>query len=147
MSAVELQDLFVYLEGNPTDDAAAMVGLLFEPGYPYWDRILVGFLELTDNPGWRYTDPGVETLAIDVVAADNSTTVVRIADQRAEQVIADEFGEVVKTYYGWERRVTEFTLRRGDDGLWRYADAAPSQPISADEVAGMVLVEWVGRLP
>ncbi len=145
--AMELRDLFVFLEGNPTSSADEMVSLLFEPGYPYWDRITVGFLELTDNPGWRYTDPGVETLGIEVVASENRTAVVRVADLRETQIISNASGQLVKTYDGWNRRVSEFTLRRGTDGLWRYADALPSEPISDEELATMVPVEWTGRQP
>ncbi len=144
-AAMELQDLFVYLEGNPTDDADAMVSLMYDPDYPYWNPILVGFLELTDHPGWRYIDPGVRTLGIAVVSLDDDTAVVRIADERQGQVIADSEGTVVKEYDGWDPRSLEFTLRRGVDGLWRYADAKTPVPLTEDVLAGMVTVEWVGR--
>ena len=145
--ALELRDLFVYLEGNPSDDALAIVSLLFEPDYPYWDSILVGFRELTENPGWRYTDPGVETLAIEVVQFEDPVAVVRVADNRSQQQISDAEGRIVKTYDGWDTRVSQFTLRRGEDGLWRYADALPAESITSDELAAMVPVVWTGRQP
>ena len=49
-AAMELRDLFVFLEGNPTEDADEMMALMFERDYPHWSPIMVGFLELTDNP-------------------------------------------------------------------------------------------------
>ena len=143
--AMELQDLFVYLEGSPTDDADQMASLLFERDFVYWNPIMIGFLELTDHPGWHYSDPGVETLAIEVVEYSGSEAVVRIADHRAEQVITGSNNEFVKRYDGWNRRITEFTLRRGLDGLWRYADAQPSESASDENLASMVKVEWTGR--
>lgn len=146
-AAMELRDLFVFLEGNPTDDAKQMMSLLFERNYPYWNPIMVGFLELTDNPGWHYSDPGVKSLGIEVVELERELAVVRIADVRPEQIITDGSGQVVKEYDGWQQRVSEFTLRRGADGLWRYADVSPSEPISDEELRAMVQVEWIGRQP
>ena len=142
---MELKDLFVFLEGNPMHSAEDMVGLIFEESYPFWDPILVGFRELTDNPGWHYVDLGVETLAVEVIQVNSGRAVARVADQRAEQVIASEDGSVVKTYPGWGRKVTTITLRRGADGQWRLIDLEPSEPISDDELAAMVQVEWTGR--
>jgi len=144
-AAMELQDLFVFLEGNPTDDANEMMALMFERNYVYWNPIMVGFLELTDNPGWHYVDPGVQTLGIDVLSYEDAVAVIRIADVRPQQIIADSSGDVIKSYPGWERRVSEFTLRRDPDGRWHYADVAPSEPLTDLELSTMVPVEWIGR--
>lgn len=142
---MELKDLFVYLEGNPTDDAEAMVSSVFGRGYPFWNAINLGFLELTDNPGWRYVDPGVETLGIELVEAGEEYAVLRVADRRGMQVIADSDGGVVRTYDGWELKVTQITFARGSDGRWRYDDLEPSEPITEGELATMVPVDWTGR--
>lgn len=142
---LELRDLFVFLEGTPSGTAEEMVALVFEPTYPYWDPILAGFEELAANPGWRYSDPGVETLGIDLVEMSGEIAVLRVADQRGEQVISDADGSTVKTYEGWNAKVTTITLRRGPDSKWRYADLAPSQPITAEELSSMVPVDWIGR--
>jgi hypothetical protein len=142
---MELRDLFVYLEGNPTGNAEVMMSLMFEPEYPFFGEIFVGFLELTENPGWRYVDPGVETLGVELVEISGDEAVVRMADQRGPQVIANAEGTTVKTYEGWERKVTTLTFRRGSDGRWRYADLEPSVPITDNELAHMIPVEWTGR--
>lgn len=142
---MELKDLFVYLEGNPTNDAEAMVSSIFGRDYPYWNAITVGFLELTDNPGWHYVDPGIETLGVELVEAGDDHAVLKVADRRGSQVIANGQGEVVKTYDGWDLKVTQIRFARGSDGHWRYDDLEPSVPISEDELATMVPVEWIGR--
>jgi hypothetical protein len=144
--AMELQDLFVYLEGNPPSDADEIMTLLFESDYPYWDPIRAGFLELTANPGWHYSDPGVHTLAMDLEANANDTFTVQIADERDEQVISNSDNEIVKTYAGWNRRVSEFTFHRGADGLWRYAYVSDSEPITDATLDEMVPVRWIGRI-
>ena len=144
---MELTDLFVFLEGNPTGTAEDMVSLMFEPSYPVWNPILVGFRELTDNPGWHYVDKGVETLGVELVNTTDDSAVLRVADQRTEQAIASADATVVKTYTGWDRKVTTITLARGADGRWRYSDLLPSVPISDTDLAEMVPVEWTGRMP
>jgi hypothetical protein len=144
---MELRDLFVYLEGHPTGTAEEMVALMFEPEYPYWDSILAGFRELTDNPGWHYVDPGVETLAVELLSASGDQATLRIADQRANQVVATTNGEVVRTYDGWPPRLISYTYRRGDDGRWRYADLSSSTLVSDGVLVTMVPVEWQGRTP
>jgi hypothetical protein len=143
--AMELRDLFVYLEGHPTPSAAEMMDLMFEPDYPFFDSISAGFLELAENPGWHYSDPGVETLGIALISHDEDTFIVEIADQRELQTISDTENHVVKTYGGWTRRISSFTYHRGDDGLWRYSGASESRPIDDTDVAGMVPVDWTGR--
>jgi hypothetical protein len=145
--AMELKDLFVYVEGNPTTDADEMVSLMYEPSYPGWNSIMLGFLELTDNPGWSYTDPGTQTLGIQVVSVDGDTAIVNVADQRIEQVISTPEGEIVRTYDGWERRLTAVTLTRRADGQWRIASAEPLDAPTDADVASMVAVEWTGRRP
>ncbi|MCP4304402.1 MAG: hypothetical protein GY788_05895 [bacterium] len=145
--AMELKDLFVFLEGNPTDDAEAMVSLMYEPSYPGWNSIMVGFLELTENPGWAYTDPGTQTLGIEVVSVSGDSAVVNVADQRSEQVVSTQEGEIVRTYDGWDRRMTAVTLTRRTDGRWRIASAEPLISPTDEEIDSMVKVEWVGRTP
>ena len=144
-AAMELRDLFVFLEGNPTDDANDMVSLMFERDYPQWNPILIGFRELTDNPGWHYVDPGVETLGIELLEGDGTEATLRLAHRRSTQTVADADGEVVRAYDGWELTATVITFRRGPDGLWRYADLEPSEEISNDEILKMVPVLWTGR--
>jgi len=143
--AMELRDLFVFLEGHPAASAAEMMDLMFEPDYPYFDSISAGFLELTVNPGWHYSDLGVETLGIALISYEEDTFTVEIADQRELQAISDTEDHIVKTYDGWNRRISEFTYRRGDDGLWRYSDASESRPIDDSDLADMVPVDWTGR--
>lgn len=142
---MELIDLFVYLEGHPTGTAEEMVSLVFEPEYPFYESILTGFRELTDNPGWHYVDAGDHTLGIELVKAHDGEATFRIAHEREDQVVADSNGNVVETYSGSERRVSSITFRRGPDGRWRYAFVEPSAPISDEELASMVSIEWEGR--
>ncbi|MEA2001117.1 MAG: hypothetical protein U9N84_04415 [Actinomycetota bacterium] len=144
---MELRDLFVYLEGSPTGSADEMLSLMFEPDYPFWDPIMAGFLELTENAGWHYIDPGVETLGIELVEVDGDRAVFRLAGKRGVQVIADDTGNTVKTYDGWDREVPTITYKRGSDGRWRYADLESSVPISDEELATMVPIDWTGRTP
>jgi hypothetical protein len=142
---MELRDLFVFLEGNPTDDASDMVALMFERDYPQWTPILIGFHELSDNPGWHYVDPGVETLGVELIAISEDEATLRFAHRRGDQLIADSTGTIVKTYDGWDLTSTEITFRRGLDGFWRYSDVKPSVSISADDLDSMVPIEWTGR--
>ena len=142
---LEILDLFNYLEGNPTDDADEMVSLMFERNYPFWNPIMVNFLELTDNPGWRYVDPGFQPLGIEVLSVDGDTAVVMVADTRGEQIIADDSGTVVKRFPGWEPELTEATLIRGLDGRWRYADLTNSSPLEDAVMDSLVPIQWEGR--
>lgn len=144
---VELLDLFTYLEGNPTGTAEEMVSLMFERSYPHWDPIMASFRELTDNSGWHYVDAGFQLLGVELVESDGEVLVARVADQRGDQAIADETGAIVQTYQGWDRRATTITFERGADGMWRFADAEPSEDVSDAEVGAMVPVEWTGRTP
>lgn len=144
---MELRDLFVYLEGHPTGTAEEMVSLMYQPSHPSYNLVLAGFRELTDNSGWHYVDPGVETLGVELVAVSGNTAVFAVADRRDEQRIADATGSVVRTYEGWDGRVTTITYERGTEGRWRYADLEPSRPLSDAELETMVRVEWVGRTP
>jgi hypothetical protein len=143
--AMELRDLFVFLEGHPTTSAAEMMDLMFEADYPYFDSISAGFRELTENPGWHYSDLGVETLGIALISHEEETFTVEIADQRELQTISDTENHIVKTYDGWNRRISEFTYSRGNDGLWRYSGASESRPIDDSDLADMVPVDWTGR--
>jgi hypothetical protein len=143
--AMEHQDLFNYLEGNPTGSTEQMVGLLFEPTYPLWDILISDFDLLSNNPGWHYVDPGVETLGIEVLTAEDDLASIRLADRRGTQKIADAEGTVVLEFAGWDRSVGTIMLRRGDDGRWRFLDLSPSEPISDDELDSMVNVDWSGR--
>ncbi len=142
---LEILDLFNYLEGNPTNDAEEMVSLMFERDYPFWNPIMVNFLELTENPGWRYVDPGFQPLGIEVLSVDGDTALVAVADVRGEQVIADDAGNVVRRIPGWDAELTEVTLHRGTDGLWRYRASTSSSTLSADDLERLVPVEWKGR--
>ena len=143
--SLELLDLFSYLEGSPTSDASKMVALMFERDYPHWDPILVSFLELSENPGWHYTDPGLEPLGVRVLNVSGDLATVQFADVRGEQIIEDVNGTVVKTYPGWAPELTTVTLRRGVDGKWRFADAEPSIAPSDSDLSALVKVEWEGR--
>ena len=144
-AVMELLDLFTYLEGNPTGDANEMVSLMFERDYPYWNSIMVSFLELTDNPGWHYIDPGIQIIAIEVRDLEADVATVAIVDRREEQLIANSEGVVVQTYPGWLRRESSATLRNGQDGLWRFADVSPSAQVTDEQVDRMVAVTWKGR--
>lgn len=142
---LEILDLFNYLEGNPTDDAEEMVSLMFERDYPFWNPIMVNFLELTDNPGWRYVDPGFQPLGIEVISVDGDFAVVRYADERGVQTIANEGGEVVRRFDGWEPAISNVTLRRGGDGHWRFVSSEPTSSPTEENLASLVPVEWTGR--
>ena len=142
---LEILDLFNFLEGNPTDSADEMVSLMFERDYPFWNPIMVNVLELTDNPGWRYVDPGFQPLGIEVISVDVDTAVVRVADIRGEQVIADSAGNVVKRFPGWDAELTEVVLRRGTDGRWRYHDSTSLSPLGDGDLERLVPVDWEGR--
>ncbi len=146
-AVIELLDLFTYLEGNPTGDADEMVSLMFERNYPYWNPIMVGFLELTDNPGWRYVDPGDEIIAADLVSSDGDSAVLRIVHQRSRQIVTDDDGSIVREYDPNPLRATTFTIARGLDGFWRFADVDPSEAVATAEIERMTPVEWKGRQP
>jgi hypothetical protein len=145
--AMELIDLFNYLEGHPLGTAEEMASLMYELDYPSWDAIVAGFEELTANPGWHYTDPGIRTLGIDVLEVSDTTALVKRVHEREAQHIRDADDVVVREYLGWEPLVTIVTYQRGDDGRWRIADFEPSRPATDEDMAGLVPVEWTGRAP
>jgi hypothetical protein len=142
---MEHQDLFNYLEGNPTGSSEEMVGLLFNSDYPLWNVLISDFDLLSDNPGWRYADPGVETLGIEVLNVDEDVAKVRIADRRGTQVVVNPEGNVVLEFAGWDRSIGTITLRRGEDRRWRFFDLSPSESLSDDELSSMVPIKWTGR--
>ncbi|MDJ0952634.1 MAG: hypothetical protein QNJ81_03040 [Acidimicrobiia bacterium] len=142
---LEILDLFNYLEGNPLEDATEMVSMMFERDYPYWSPIMVNFLELTENPGWHYVDPGIQPLGIAVISVDTNTAVVRFADTRGTQQIADRNGNIVRVFEGWEPTISNVTMRRGGDGRWRFANAEPTTPLDDEALSHLVPVEWEGR--
>jgi hypothetical protein len=143
--AVELFDLFNYLEGNPAGTAEDMLSTFMEPDYPHWQSIRASFLELEENRGWHYIDAGIQILAVEVEEARDTVAVVRVADARGEQIIADASNTTVRTYEGWDREVTSFTFIRGSDGRWRFADLEPSELITDDQLSQMVPVDWTER--
>ena len=87
--AIELVDLFNYLEGHPTGTAEEMAGLMYEPDYPYWDEIVANFEELTSHPGWHYADAGIRTLGIEVLDVSGDTATVVVVEDRDIQLIRD----------------------------------------------------------
>jgi hypothetical protein len=141
---VEIADLFNYLEGQPLEDPLSMVDLLTTPTYPYRDQILRDFTELTAN-GWRYADPGIETVGIEVLSVDGDQAVVIVADRRGDQVLVDSGGQVAMLYRGWDLDKATFTFERGTDRRWRYADVGEFTPASEEDLASMVPVDWTGR--
>jgi hypothetical protein len=141
---LEIADLFNYLEGSPLDSAAAMADLLVAESYPFRQQIVRDFSELADN-GWRYADPGIETVGIEVLEVIDGEAIVRVADKRGDQVIVDKNGDVAVTYDGWDLDVATFTYKRGDDGRWRYADVGPFLPATQADLESMVPIDWSGR--
>ncbi|MGA9596759.1 MAG: hypothetical protein WBV06_11410, partial [Acidimicrobiia bacterium] len=143
--AIEFSDLFNYLEGHPTGTAEQMAGLMYEPDYPYWDKIVANFEELTSHPGWHYADAGIRTLGIEVLELSDTTARVVYVEDRDVQLIRDADDVVVREYLGWDPELTTYILRRGDDGQWRIVDLEPTRPATDEDIASLVPVDWTGR--
>lgn len=144
--ALELDDLYNYFEGNPADSVDEMLNLMFTPDYPYRDIQAQYFGELVKND-WHYVDPGIETVAIDVISVSGDTAVVRSATRRGEQIVVDSTGAVAKTYPGWSLDAGESVLKRGEDGRWRTDSVSENSPVSEEDLTSWVAVDWQGRGP
>ena len=144
--ALELDDMFNFLEGQPEGTGEEMVSLMYEPTYPYWVDLVGAFNELAENE-WRYVDAGMETTGIDVLERTGNTASIRLTSRRGEQVIVDATGAEVKRIPGWELDIATFAIQRGPDGRWRYSNVSEFKAPTDEDLDRLVPVEWIGRTP